>query len=157
MKRLITTLLIIDCGKTLLLGEKKRGFGIGKINGVGGKLEPGETPLEAVIRECGEEIGVVPNNPVEYGVVEFDEVIKGERCLVEMHVFKCDGYSHDTEPQESDEIKPVFINKNEIPYERMFEDDKYWLPELLKNKKFKGSFIYDDNLKLLEKTIEFTN
>lgn len=156
-KRIVTTLLLIECGENLLLGEKKRGFGLGKINGVGGKLEPNETPLDAVVRECREEIGVTPISPVEYGIIEFDEVVKNERCIVEMHIFKCNGYSENETPKESDEIKPLFVNKNQIPYDKMFEDDRYWLPELLKGRKFKGFFVYDDNLNLLKETLEFLN
>ena len=34
----------------ILLGYKKRGFGKGKWNGFGGKVEKGETPQEAAIR-----------------------------------------------------------------------------------------------------------
>src|SRR3954465_14054964 len=44
----------------VLLARKKRGFGLGKWNGVGGKPEPGETIDETAIRETEEEIGVTP-------------------------------------------------------------------------------------------------
>ena len=44
--------------RQLLLGRKKRGFGEGKWNGFGGKLEPGETVEEAAVRELQEESGV---------------------------------------------------------------------------------------------------
>ena len=40
----------------VLLAMKKRGFGEGKWNGVGGKLDPGETVEQALVRECQEEI-----------------------------------------------------------------------------------------------------
>ena len=42
----------------LLLGLKKRGFGQGKWNGFGGKLDEGETPRQAAIREMKEESDV---------------------------------------------------------------------------------------------------
>lgn len=46
-------------GKTqLLLALKLRGFGAGTYNGIGGKLEPGESALSSVIRETHEEVGV---------------------------------------------------------------------------------------------------
>ncbi len=41
--------------KEVLLGMKKRGFGQGKWNGFGGKVEPGETVEAAALRELEEE------------------------------------------------------------------------------------------------------
>lgn len=43
---------------SVLLGLKKRGFGTGKWNGFGGKVEPGETIRQAAIREMKEEAGI---------------------------------------------------------------------------------------------------
>jgi 8-oxo-dGTP pyrophosphatase MutT (NUDIX family) len=40
-------------GDEVLMAMKKRGFGVGKWNGTGGKLQPGETVEEAMIREAG--------------------------------------------------------------------------------------------------------
>ena len=42
-------LLFVVQGNRVLLIHKKRGIGAGKINGPGGKLEAGESPLEAAI------------------------------------------------------------------------------------------------------------
>jgi 8-oxo-dGTP diphosphatase len=44
----------------ILLIHKKRGFGAGKINGPGGKIDPGETPLESALRETFEELVIKP-------------------------------------------------------------------------------------------------
>ena len=66
LKTIRTTLtLFIENGK-ILLGEKKRGFAKGTLNGIGGKQDPGETIEQAMIRECEEEIGA---KPVEYSQV----------------------------------------------------------------------------------------
>ena len=40
----------------MLLGMKKRGFGTGKWNGFGGKVEVGETVADAAQRELEEEV-----------------------------------------------------------------------------------------------------
>ena len=52
-------------GTEVLLGLKRTGFGIGKIVGIGGHVEPGESDAEAVVREVWEEAGVVvpPGGP----------------------------------------------------------------------------------------------
>ncbi|MEM6822896.1 MAG: NUDIX domain-containing protein, partial [Verrucomicrobiota bacterium] len=51
----------------VLLIEKKRGLGAGKINGPGGKIDPGETALESAIRETQEEVGITPDSPKACG------------------------------------------------------------------------------------------
>ena len=61
MKKIQTTLLFLLKENQILLGMKKRGFGAGKYNGIGGKLEPDETVEQAMVRETQEEIGVTPN------------------------------------------------------------------------------------------------
>ena len=45
-------------GVEVLLGRKKMGLGEGNLVGPGGKLEPGESPADAAVREVLEEVGV---------------------------------------------------------------------------------------------------
>ncbi len=54
----VCTLLLLKHENRVLLGMKKRGFGMGKWNGFGGKVDPGETLLAAALREMQEESGV---------------------------------------------------------------------------------------------------
>ena len=55
-----TLLFLFDCGNNrILLAMKKRGFGAGKFNGVGGKVVNGESIEEATVREAREEISVL--------------------------------------------------------------------------------------------------
>ena len=49
----------------ILLINKKTGLGKGKVNGPGGKVDPGETPEGAAIRECQEELDITVSN-LEY-------------------------------------------------------------------------------------------
>ena len=59
--RKVLTLVLLRQENWVLLGMKKRGFGVGKWNGFGGKLEPGETVVEAAAREVREECGYIVN------------------------------------------------------------------------------------------------
>ena len=61
---------ILQDGKILLM-RKKRGFGAGKINAPGGKIDPGETPLDAAVRETFEELGVSPLGAEQRGELHF--------------------------------------------------------------------------------------
>ncbi|MEO1370466.1 MAG: NUDIX domain-containing protein, partial [Acidobacteriota bacterium] len=45
-----TLVFVIDGGRILLI-RKKRGLGAGKVNGPGGRLEAGETPVQCAVRE----------------------------------------------------------------------------------------------------------
>ena len=67
--------LLRDAGTRteVLLGLKRTGFGTGKIVGIGGHVEAGESDAEAVVREVWEEAGVVVRQEdlAHAGVVEF--------------------------------------------------------------------------------------
>lgn len=148
MKKFITTLLVIRKNGRVLLARKLRGFGAGKLNGVGGKLEPGESVTHAMIRETQEEIGVTPTKFEKLGLIEYNEVMKGERSLVCMHLFVATEF--EGEPKGSDEMsEPVWLDENNLPWNDMIGDDKYWYPYFLANKKFKAKFHFDDEFNLL--------
>ena len=52
------TLVFVLRGHEILLIDKKRGLGKGKVNGPGGKLDPGESIEACAIRECREELSI---------------------------------------------------------------------------------------------------
>ncbi|KAG4070235.1 hypothetical protein HA402_003925 [Bradysia odoriphaga] len=57
--KLFTLVFVFDDDKQrLLLGLKKRGFGLGKYNGFGGKVEENESIDDAALRELNEECGL---------------------------------------------------------------------------------------------------
>lgn len=151
MEKIETCLLILKKDNKLLMSEKKRGFGQGKINGVGGKLKENETPEEAMIRETKEEIDIDLEIIEKFGEINFIEYYKGNKENVLMHIFF--GKEYKGVPKESDEVRPIWINENEIPYEKMFSDDKYWLPIVLEGNKFKAEFEFDENWNLLRQEI----
>ena len=70
-----TLMFIIDEARgEVLLIRKKRGLGAGKINGPGGKIDPGETSEQCAIRETQEELGVTALAPVKHGELWFQFV-----------------------------------------------------------------------------------
>lgn len=152
MNKLETTLCILKKDNEILLAMKKRGFGEGKYNGVGGKIENNETPEQAMIRETQEEISVTPIKYEKVGVIEFDEIYKGNKQNLVFHLYMV--YEWEGEPSETDEMNPKWFNINSIPYNQMFPDDKFWLPLILEGKKIKGYFDFDENWNLLSKKIE---
>ncbi len=152
MDILETTLCLLKKDEQILLAMKKRGFGEGKYNGVGGKLEKNESPEQAMLRETEEEIKVTPTKYEKVGVIEFDEYYKGKKQNVVFHLYIVNEWKGT--PSESEEMKPEWFNINDIPYDRMFPDDSYWLPLVLKGKKVNAYFDFDEDFNILTKSIK---
>ncbi|MBI1888595.1 MAG: 8-oxo-dGTP diphosphatase [Candidatus Spechtbacteria bacterium] len=149
--RKILTLAIIHKGDKVLLGMKKRGFGMGRWNGFGGKVEGGETIKEAAKREILEEAGITVTKLFAAGVVEFE--FKGNQETLEVHIFRASEF--EGEPQETEEMRPQWFDISEIPFSEMWADDAHWFPLFLAGKKFQGRFVFDglDTIKSKELTV----
>lgn len=123
-----TTICFLMRDDHILLAMKKRGHGEGKWNGVGGKAGDGESIKETAIREAEEEIGVTPLNLVKVASIKFE--FPPERNFDhESTVFFCDSW--EGEPTETEEMRPRWFRKDEIPYDEMWQDDAIWLPKVL--------------------------
>ena len=145
----IATLLFIFENDHILLIHKKRGLGAGKINGPGGRVEPGETKREAAIREVQEEVHVTPKDIHPCGELKF-QFTNG----YSIHGYVYKAFAYDGTPAESDEAIPFWCPIQDIPYEKMWSDDKYWFPHLLQNQFFMGTFIFDDDTMLSRHIIQ---
>jgi 8-oxo-dGTP diphosphatase len=132
-----TLMFIVKDGQVLLI-EKKRGLGAGKINGPGGKIDPGETALQAVIRETQEELCVTPHTPRKLGELRFS---MSDCPDILCHVYRSDDFTGT--PTETDEAVPVWTKLPDIPYQRMWEDDRHWLPMLIDERTFLGKFVFE--------------
>jgi mutator protein MutT len=135
----------------ICLAMKKRGFGKGRWNGAGGKVEQGETIEDAAIREVEEEIGVAikhmdkvaelaftfPHNPA------FDQLV---------HVYVSDEWSGET--KESEEMRPEWFNVEEIPYKEMWADDVFWLPFVVVGEKVRGAFTFAEGDVVEKQSVE---
>lgn len=150
------TLCIVHKDAKVLLGMKKRGFGKGRWNGFGGKVKADETIEEAVKRELYEEAGIETRNIDQLGVMEFS--FENSPEILEVHIFRIEEFQG--EIKETEEMKPKWFSEDEIPFEKMWPDDKFWMPLFLKNKKFKGKFLLDKpsdakySSRIIKKTIE---
>ncbi len=136
-QREATLLFVLRDGRILLI-HKKRGLGAGKVNGPGGHLQDGETPLAGAVREVEEELGITPLGVEPCGELWF-QFTDGLSLFV--HVFRasdCRG-----EPRESDEATPFWVPVEETPFDRMWADDHVWFPLLLRGERFAGRFTFD--------------
>jgi len=141
------TLAIIIKDWKILLAMKKRGFWEWKLNWPGGKLEKNETPQQAMIREAYEELKIKIKRQELIWKINFYFKNKPERNL-EGYIFYVDDF--EWTPQETEEMKPYWFDLNKILYEKMWEDDKIWLPKAIKKEKFKYNFYFDENQKLIK-------
>ncbi|HAS84180.1 MAG TPA: NUDIX hydrolase [Verrucomicrobia bacterium] len=145
-----TLLFIIQEGRILLI-HKKRGLGAGLVNGPGGRIEPGETPMEGAIREVSEELCITPIG-VEYSGTLCFQFTDG--LSIHATVFRATGYTGG-EPQETDEAIPLWTPLDRIPYERMWSDDRLWLPLMIARETFSGVFLFDRD-QMLDYKLEST-
>ena len=137
------TLLFLVQENKVLLAMKKRGFGANRYNGVGGKLDSGETVEQALVRECQEEISVTPIAYEQFADIMFHEFHDGQAATMHVHVFVATTWQG--EPTESEEMAPKWFKKDELPLDQMWSDDPYWLPQVLDGEKLTASFTLDEN------------
>ncbi len=138
------TLIYCIRDNSVLLGLKKRGFGAGKINGYGGKVHPGEDIAEAAVRELSEEAKMTGKRTDLEKIAEIDfffpEVPAEKDWNQTVHVYVLRKWIG--EPQETEEMKPEWHTFDTIPLEKMWIDDPYWLPRVLRGEKMKASFTF---------------
>ena len=94
--------------KLILLGMKLRGFGVGKWNGFGGKIEKGETIDEGAIREVKEECGIDVLSLQRVGYLVFKMNL--DRKIMNVHVFESTNFTG--ELCTSDEMRPQWFQEN---------------------------------------------
>ena len=146
----VATLLFVVKDGTVLLIRKKRGLGAGKINGPGGRLEANETPMECAIRETREELLINPLQVRAAGELFFHAE---DMPRIHGHVFVATDY--EGTPSETDEAIPLWFPVADIPYDEMWDDDRYWLPAVLGGASVKGWFSFVEE-SLIDYRLEFS-
>ena len=132
-----TLVFAVENGRILLI-RKKRGLGAGKINGPGGRREPGESFDGCAVREVREELGVTPLGLVRLGQHCF-QFVDGYSTFV--RVYRASGIAG--EPVETDEAVPLWFDVEAVPFDEMWEDDRHWLPLVVEGRRFAGRWIFD--------------
>ena len=130
---------VID-GDRMLLKEATRGVSKGKWNGPGGKFEKGETPRQCAIRETFEETGITMQNPLFHGKLYF--FMGGKRKLsIEGFLFSTKKFSGRIRSTEEGPVK--WFKLKDLPLDKMWDDNKYWLDMMLSGMRFDAYFWYD--------------
>ena len=125
----------------ICLAMKKRGFGLNRWNGVGGKINPEETIEEGARRETEEEIGVSPRELKKVAELSFYFPHNSDWDQL-VHVYTCEKW--DGEPAESEEMNPKWFSVSKLPFEKMWPDDIFWLPKVLKGELIKAKFEFGE-------------
>lgn len=148
----VATLLFVIVEENILLIRKKRGLGAGKINGPGGRIEKGESPMECAIRETQEELCITPLKVEARGQLFF----YASDAIPHIHGYIFTAAGFEGEPRETDEAIPLWTPLSEIPYDEMWEDDKLWLPEVISGNSVNGWFTFAGET-LLDHKIEINS
>jgi 8-oxo-dGTP diphosphatase/8-oxo-dGTP diphosphatase/2-hydroxy-dATP diphosphatase len=144
------TLCFLVKDENVLLAMKKRGFGVGKYNGIGGKKNTEETIEAAAIREADEEIKVRVRRLRKVATLncQFPENPDwGQRVTVYL-VDEWEG-----EPIETEEMAPKWFNKNELPFNQMWPDEEQWLPLILDHNHIEADYIFDKDGKIINHSL----
>ena len=142
------TLVFVMRGEEILLINKKTGLGKGKVNGPGGKVDSGETPEVCAARECHEELEITVSNLEYCGQHRFQFV---DGYSIHVWVYRTRDFAG--VPVETREASPLWVRQDEIPYDQMWEDDKFWLPMVIGGERFQTRWVFDGD-KMLDYDIQ---
>jgi len=130
-----------DGRREVLLGHKKTGLGTGKVVGLGGHVEPGESAAEAAVREAKEESGLVVPLAALTEAASLTFLFPFRPAWdMDVTIFTATRWSG--EPAESDEVRPEWFGVDALPYARMWQDAPHWLPRVLAGERLRATFSY---------------
>ncbi len=150
--KLATLCYVKHNNHTLMLqrGKKAGDIHAGKWNGLGGKLEPGESPEECVIREVQEESGLSITKPKLVGLLTFPKFKDNEDWYV--YAFTADDFTGKLIDSPEGELD--WIPDDKLLTLPLWEGDHHFLKWISENKFFSAKFIYE-NKKLMDSDVVF--
>lgn len=101
-----------------------------------------------MIRECSEEANITVTKFDNRGVLTF---YYADDSDMEVHHFEI--LSYEGEPADSDEMEVHWVEIENIPYEKMWPNDRYWLPMFLRKEYFEGEFYFDKEYQITDHRI----
>jgi 8-oxo-dGTP diphosphatase len=136
-----TLCYIRRAGQTLMLhrNKKKNDMHEGKWNGLGGKLESGETPEECAIREVWEESGLRVREPQLKGIITFPGFAGDDDWYTFLFVIE----DFDGELIDSPEGELAWIPDDELHTLPLWAGDHIFLEWLDMPGFFSGRFVYE--------------
>lgn len=139
-------------GCTLMIHriKKQNDMHAGKWNGLGGKLEPGETPEECAMREIWEESGIKVKNLHWKGFLTFPQFANQEDWYA--FVFIADADQEMIIDSNEGELR--WIPNDKILELDLWEGDRIFLPWLDQPRFFSAKFNYQDK-KLVDYQVSF--
>ena len=140
--KLATLCYLRQNGKTLMVHRIKKPNDIheGKWNGLGGKLEPGETPEECARREIFEESGLRANKLTLKGLLTFPLFAHDE----DWYAFVFVGSELEGGLIDSPEGNLAWIDDDKLTELNLWEGDRIFLPWLDRPGFFSGKFVYQN-------------
>ena len=104
---------------SLLISKKRPAWQAGMLNGIGGKIEPGENPLQAMIRECKEECNLDIENWEVLKTISFgkDETLTYFKAYSDMK-----GWKSLTDEEVVIISRDNFINEQQLETEKVIKD-----------------------------------
>jgi 8-oxo-dGTP diphosphatase len=149
---LATLCYVKKAGRTLMIHRIKKANDVhqGKWNGLGGKLDPGETPEECIVREVWEESGLRITDPVLKGFLTFPGFANDE----DWYAFVFVAHEFEGELIDSPEGILQWIDDSMLLDLPLWEGDYIFLPWLERDAFFSGKFTYKDG-RLVEYNVVF--
>ncbi len=140
--KLATLCYVRRGGKTLMVyrNKKPNDMHMGKWNGLGGKLEPGESPEECAVREIFEESGLQVHALTLKGFLTFPGFSNDEDWYAFVYLVR--DFNGNLISSQEGELR--WIEDSELLNLNLWAGDRIFLPLLDRKGTFSGKFVYKD-------------
>jgi len=148
-------ILVVKTKDGFLVGvESGKGHASGLLRFPSGKLKPGETPMQSVLREGKEEVGktFVPHNPKLVGEIYWETKNynkSGKPISIKGYVVLCEGYSGKVGISTDGEMNSFeFLDLNQLKNMEMYEFHADILKRIEKGEYFHAAYRENEDYKL---------